>query len=62
MPGCAILQVERGKEITKMLRTLYYVMIEGTEALVAICDDLKTAEWIRDNFPKKCIMRVTIGR
>lgn len=45
-----------------MFRTMYYVMIEGTEALVAMCDDLKTAEWIRDNFPKKCIMRVAITR
>ena len=45
-----------------MFKTLYYVMLEGTEKTVAICDDRLIAEWIRDHYPAKCIMRTTITR
>ena len=45
-----------------MYRTLYYVMLEGSEALVAICDNRATAEWIVEHYPAPCIMRYIIGK
>ena len=45
-----------------MFRVLYYVLLEDTEATVAICDNRSIAEWICDNFPQKCVVRTTITR
>ena len=43
-----------------MFTTSYWVLREGDEKTIAICEDEKTANWIADNYWEKCVVRILI--
>jgi len=45
-----------------MFTTSYWVLREGDEKTIAICEDKKTADWIAANYWEKCVVRILIKR
>lgn len=45
-----------------MYKVTYWVLVEETEETVAITPIAEYAEWICNNFPKKCILRITFDK
>ena len=43
-----------------MFTTSYWVLREGDEKTIAICEDEKTANWIAENYWEKCVVRILI--
>lgn len=50
-------------EISKKARTYriptYWVLAKDTEETIARCNNKEIADWIADNFPMACMVRVT---
>jgi len=45
--------------MTRITRTMYFVLEEGSERTVAICDSESYANWIAQNIPVNCIVRTS---
>ena len=43
----------------KVTRKMYFVLTQGQEDTIAICDSPEKANWIAANYPADCIVRTS---